>query len=221
MNVVPKIGNVTLRVNRVEEMVEELGPGPAAVIVCQGCTIGCAGCMSTYTWDAAGGFAARTRDIVRWLTSTRCRFLTVTGGEPTEQAEALNDLLAQLGTDWIVTVFSGRTFEDLAADPSPAIQALLGRADLLIAGPYVREQHADLLWRGSSNQTVTDLTGRAPIPADRSVGVSVRIRNGMVDAIGVPPTPGFEAQLRAVAEEYGLDLTPSFTRPLPFPATEA
>ena len=199
-----------------------LGPRPATVLFLQGCHVLCPGCMSVETWDDQAGVLVDVADLARWLTGRPSRFLTVSGGEPTEQAPVLNRLLELLGDDWVVTVYSGHDLDALRADPAPGVSELLERVDVLIAGPYIPQRHADLLWRGSSNQVIHDFTGRAPIPpADVSAGVSVRITGSRVVVVGVPPEPSFLSRMRTEAAKRDVGLVISDDpRTFPFPTQE-
>lgn len=199
----------------------KLGPAPAAGLWTQGCSVYCPGCMSPGTWSRSGGVLAWVADVARWLETTVSRYLTISGGEPTEQAAALNELLALLGGQWVVTMYSGHDLSTLRAEGGPDVAELLNRVDVLIAGPYLIEQHASLLWRGSSNQIIHDLTGRAPIPNDITAGVDVRVGPDAVEALGVPPVPRFIPILKAEAAQRGVRfVTTPETRTFPFPAEE-
>ena len=213
-----------LRLNSVAAGVGNLGPSPAAVLWCQGCEHRpCRQCMSPETWNPAAGAGADVVDVARWLDTTASRFLTVSGGEPFEQAAGLNGLLRLLGDEWIVTVYTGFDLAPLRAGAEPEVAALLGRVDLLIAGPYVPERHAPLLWRGSDNQQIHNLTGRAPVPRhDVTAGVTVQLTEAGIEAIGVPPAPGFLPILRAQARQRGIRLRRSDApRTFPFPVQES
>ena len=99
----------TLVLNSVETDVDTLGPGPACCIWVQGCGIGCASCTSPHTWDASAGAVAEVRDVAQWLLSTELHHLTISGGEPFDQAPALVDLvdIIRAVRDWVVTCYSG------------------------------------------------------------------------------------------------------------------
>lgn len=88
--------------------------------------------------------------------------ITISGGEPFLQAEALGELLCLLKTgmncDVGVIVYTGYTLEELRILPSA--QALLEHVDLLIDGPYVQTLDDGGSLRGSSNQRVIPLTER-------------------------------------------------------------
>jgi len=210
-----------LQLNSVAEGVTNLGPGPATLLWTQGCHVGCRGCMSVDTWNPFAGVRAQPSDVATWLLTKKSRFLTISGGEPTEQAPALNALLDHLDEQWVVTMYSGHDLEALRAADRPGVTELLGRIDVLIAGPYIQERHARLLWRASDNQVIHDLTLRAPIAEDLSAGISVRITGGGLEIIGVPPEPGFIDALRSKAADGGSRLGISRQpRTFPFPTLE-
>jgi 7-carboxy-7-deazaguanine synthase len=82
------------------------GEGPSAgarahFIRLQGCSVGCAWCDTKYTWDAAGGRAARIDPLLdEALALGEAPLLVVTGGEPLEHpgfAELLDAALALWG----------------------------------------------------------------------------------------------------------------------------
>jgi len=146
--------------------------------------------------------------------------MTASGGEPAEQAPALSELIdtARRERDWIVTCYSGYSLESLRRNIRPGTAALLDRLDLLIDGPYLVEQHASLLWRGSSNQRIHNLSGRVDLPLrDESVGVTPVIsRDGSVEFIGVYPERETFDHLVNSLRRRGTLLSPS-TSPRSFP----
>jgi anaerobic ribonucleoside-triphosphate reductase activating protein len=86
--------------------------------------------------------------------------ITVSGGEPFLQAEALAEMLRIVRgkRDMGVIVYTGYTLEELAAVPHA--DELLAQTDLLVDGPYVQELDDGKSLRGSSNQRVHLLTPR-------------------------------------------------------------
>lgn len=185
-----------IRLHSVDPHVTTLGPPPAAGIWVQGCDIGCRDCTSRSTWESLGGAHAEVADVAGWLSATGRSNLTLSGGEPMDQAEVLAELIdaIRLGQDWVVTCYSGYRLEALQVDHRPGSAALLERIDLLIDGPYLAQQHAPLRWRGSRNQRLHSLTGRVEVPDDPiddvAVGVEVVLVGGEgFELIGVPPVP--------------------------------
>jgi anaerobic ribonucleoside-triphosphate reductase activating protein len=139
-----------------------VGPGLRDAVWVQGCSIRCPGCAN----QAYLAHEERRRvPVERLLAHFAVRRgaidgLSVLGGEPTEQPEAVAALLQGVQDLGMSTVlFSGRTWEDLRTDPVCA--ALLAHTDLLIDGPFLlAEQDLTLAWRGSRNQRLLRLTER-------------------------------------------------------------
>lgn len=140
-------------------------------------------------------------EVVDWVLGCRgLEGLTLSGGEPMDQARALASLVDRVRArrDLGVVCFTGYRLEELMeADHL----ALLRRVDLLIDGPYRLAEHADLLWRGSANQRLLALTpryrGAVPEPwLDRGAGLEFRLlADGRLSFSGVPPWPGLRERL--------------------------
>ncbi|MBF0233793.1 MAG: 4Fe-4S cluster-binding domain-containing protein, partial [Desulfamplus sp.] len=81
---------------------------------------------------------------------------------PFAQAEHLARLcqLARKTCNLGVVCYSGWTRKELQNHSDRSVQALLAQVDILIDGPFVQQQAAPLLWRGSLNQTIHLLTDR-------------------------------------------------------------
>jgi len=111
---------VTLQVHSFLESSSVNGPGQRAVIWLQGCSLGCPGCWNPGTHPHAAGFQWRVREILDWLASVRSRIelsgLTLSGGEPLEQASGLVRLLESARMqlpDFSIGLFSGYTEAEL------------------------------------------------------------------------------------------------------------
>lgn len=209
-----------LHLNSVDVDVDTLGPGPACVLWTQGCPLSCRGCMSPQTTRPRGGVYAEIAHVADWLQSRPERRLTLSGGEPSVHAAEICELLDLLGPAWTVTAYSGFDLAQLRTQGS-AVASFLDRLDLLIAGPYVLEQHASLLWRGSANQVIHNLSGRVHVPADETAGVEVRLHADLVEAIGVPPEAGYSQRLSRALSSRGLRLlNTAAARTFPFPTLE-
>ncbi|WP_265296149.1 4Fe-4S cluster-binding domain-containing protein [Streptomyces sp. SHP 1-2] len=86
-----------VRISGTHYPLETLGPGPRLGVWFQGCTLACPGCMSRHTWDGRGGGARSVADVLElWSAALAAgaRGLTVSGGEPLQQPEALAALLS-------------------------------------------------------------------------------------------------------------------------------
>lgn len=195
------------------DVVDALGPGRRSVVWVQGCSIHCPGCMVPETWTTRGGQWVDPVDLARQLLEDDPEAaLTVSGGEPTEQAPAVGALLAEtkrLGrTTW---VYTGRTLESLMDEDNPAVLTLLSHVDVLVDGPYLESMAGAIAYRGSTNQRILRLTeaiSARDIETVRGSRVDIRVdSSGWLQVIGAPP-PAFLRTLQELLAEKGISLTP-------------
>jgi len=166
----------TLLLAKAHYPVTTLGPGVRAGIWTQGCTLRCPGCLSRDTWEPDPGKAVPVAAVLGWLESLPRPLdgVTVSGGEPFQQPEALAALLRGIrawrdssGHETIsldVLVYSGYAYSRLLR--SARTSAILELCDAVITGPYVdrlnpggrHSPDGSLLWRGSSNQRIVPLS---------------------------------------------------------------
>ncbi len=144
-----------------------VGPGLRDAIWVQGCSIDCPGCANQ---SYLAHELRRPVSVAQFLAHFKTRIgtidgVSILGGEPTEQADAVAQLLAGVqGLGLSTVVFSGRILSDLEKDKS--CQTLLEHTDLLIDGPFIKKYASpELYWRGSSNQQFHCLSSRFT-PAD-------------------------------------------------------
>ncbi len=203
-----------MQIHRLQSPVTVLGPGSRAVIWVQGCNIGCHGCLAPYMHDFDKGVAMSIGEVAQWiLHQENVQGITLSGGEPTVQSEelvAIIDIIRK-NRDFSVVCYTGRTFEDLNESRDNHILDLLDRIDLLVDGPYIQSRHADILWRGSSNQRLIPLTNRYrsivealdPI-TDKSAGLEFTSCGETLYYVGVPTDPDFDKKIRQEMNLYHL-----------------
>ncbi len=134
------------------------GPGMRMVIWMQGCDYHCPGCHNPQTHDHNGGTLYDVQDCIQAIQDAHLQSgLTLSGGEPFLQAEALVPIvLAAKQRGWNVWAFSGSTFEALYANPTK--RALLELLDVLVDGRFVQElRDYRLKFKGSKNQRIIDV----------------------------------------------------------------
>ena len=145
------------------------GPGWRVAVWVQGCSLLCTeNCLNPHYLPAEGGFTFRVEEIVGAavragrLAPEPCEGITVLGGEPTDQIEAVTALLAAMrAADWSTMVYTGYTLEALRRRFGPRAEALLAHTDLLKDGPFREDKYQpELAWRGSANQRVHCLSSR-------------------------------------------------------------
>lgn len=155
--------STTIGLSRLHFPVTALGPGRRIGIWFQGCSIRCPGCISADTWATArqSCTVANVMDAVSpWLAAADG--ITISGGEPFDQVEALEALLRCLKAESAadILVFSGYPLEALAVH----LSRTRGLIDAIVSDPFERMTAQSLRLRGSDNQRLTFLT---PVGAHR------------------------------------------------------
>ncbi|WP_107310564.1 4Fe-4S single cluster domain-containing protein [Burkholderia metallica] len=146
-----------IRVSRLHFPVTTLGPGQRIGIWFHGCTIRCPGCISMDTWANAGGetdVGAILSQVQTWLPESTG--ITISGGEPFDQPDALIALLRGLRQQSAgdVLVYSGHPIESVADTLARAD----GLIDALISDPFDIDAPQTRPLRGSDNQRLHCLT---------------------------------------------------------------
>ena len=205
-----------VRLSRAHYPVTALGPGVRIGIWVQGCSIGCPGCCSRDTWPADESRALPLEHLLAWCAEVAARGLdgiTISGGEPFDQPEALHALLVALddlrgsGPRPVdVLCYSGYPYARLQVEHS----SILERLDALISEPFVAAEPDGEIWRGSANQRLITLTSmgerryaryRDHDPQRRPVQVAVG--DDQIWFIGVPRRGDMEHAARR-GQELGL-----------------
>lgn len=123
------------------------GPGNRAVVWVQGCSIGCPGCFNPETHDPSTGSGSYDPEkLGNELGRLPVAGLTVSGGEPLEQPEAVSSLIQAFRktNDGTVLLFSGFTPERIFRSKATA-RAIL-QTDAVLAGPYAPSQDNRDIW---------------------------------------------------------------------------
>jgi anaerobic ribonucleoside-triphosphate reductase activating protein len=145
---------------------EAEGPGKRFALWFQGCPLRCPGCCNPEMLPFEGGhavaLAALLDQIQASATDHGIEGITLLGGEPLAHAAAAAALARRVRDRGLsVMVFSGYTLEEARQLPDPAVAELLALTDILVDGPYDRNQpETRRRWIGSANQRVHFLTDR-------------------------------------------------------------
>jgi anaerobic ribonucleoside-triphosphate reductase activating protein len=122
--------------------------------------------MSRDTWDPTGGRAVPIDRIVEMWRRARAEGatgLTISGGEPSQQADQVAELLERIraesaesaeSAEHDVLLFTGLDDEELRT----VAPRLFGCVDALVLGRFDVTRPTDLIWRGSANQVLKPLT---------------------------------------------------------------
>ncbi|QJI29217.1 4Fe-4S cluster-binding domain-containing protein [Pseudomonas sp. ADAK18] len=190
-----------MKLSRVHFPVTTLGPGNRLGIWFQGCSIRCPGCISADTWGPgkhAIELEALLTDLAPWL--EHADGITISGGEPFDQPDALLALLGGLrrSAHVDILVYSGHAREQL----EPWLAQADGLIDALICDPFEQQQPQTLVLRGSDNQRLILLSelGRQRFAGyERPLNASDRALDLMFDddgSIWMAGIPGRDDVLR-------------------------
>lgn len=153
-----KYRNRTMRINNILPISKSNGPNTRFVIWVQGCSRKCKNCFNPATHDQDGGCELSVSDIIQQIPMGEVTGITISGGEPFEQAEELALLLEQAGQKGLNRlVYTGFTYEEFFARNDKTIEKCLSLVDILIDGPYMQEIPPVLPWTGSGNQRILQL----------------------------------------------------------------
>lgn len=193
-------------VSRVHFPVTALGPGRRLGVWLQGCSLGCPGCISVDTWRHRVGEV----DLDQLLDAVAGRAdaaegLTVSGGEPFEQPEALAALLTiwRKRSNRSALVFTGWEIGEV----EPWLGRHPGLIDALVTGPFRADLPQTLALRGSDNQRLHVLTplgaefhsyDRPAVAADRRLDVMFD-EDGDAWMAGIPARGDIARLRRALA----------------------
>ncbi|MBD5233671.1 MAG: anaerobic ribonucleoside-triphosphate reductase activating protein [Bacteroidales bacterium] len=147
-----------LRVMKIVEGTSVDGPGLRTSIYLAGCAHQCPGCHNRATWPFDAGSDMTVDEIMETVLYDRFN-VTLTGGDPLYQAEALIPLAHAIKEHELgIWCYTGYTFEQLSKMKDPHIRALLEYIDVLVDGPFIEsERDTNLHFRGSANQRLIDI----------------------------------------------------------------
>lgn len=137
------------------------GDGLRVVLWVAGCTHCCKGCQNPITWDPDGGLLfdeSAKQEIFEQLEKPYISGITFSGGDPLHAANRLDsrNLMAEIKEKYpnkTIWLYTGDVWENIYHYP------IMKYVDVLVDGEFVEElKDVNLLWKGSSNQRVIDVT---------------------------------------------------------------
>ena len=122
------------------------GPGVRTVVFFHGCDIRCKGCQNNSTWDMLQGTQMTTEELAKILhLKVLNKKITISGGEPLLQSEALLELVKKL-KDFDIAVYTGHKLEEVPKE-------LLENIKYIKTGSFIEEKKTTVNpYVGSSNQ---------------------------------------------------------------------
>lgn len=193
-----------LNIAEICSVTNTLGPGQRFAIWVQGCCFSCQNCIAPDWIPNKTAIIMEPEKLTHLILSTPgTQGVTISGGEPMLQADALLELLILLKQKQALSVicFTGFTLAQLYAKSDPSINGLLEQIDVLIDGQYIPALNDDRGWRGSSNQVVHFLTPRhqaeASLFVDRNRDIEIHLQADGALIVGIP-----SQSLKAVIDKH-------------------
>lgn len=187
-----------------------LGPFIRSALWVHGCCFNCPGCVAYDMNRADAKYVSVDYLAEQFIAITGTEGITISGGEPFLQAEALSELIKLIRTkrpDYGVIIYTGFVIEALKEKRDSAIDELISLADIIIDGNYVRELDDGKPYRGSSNQRILLISDRYRTTVDeyysgdkRNIEIKVTEKN--IYMVGVPSEYGLKTwkELKRKAE---------------------
>lgn len=198
-----------LQVSRVHAPITTLGPGRRLGIWFQGCSIGCAGCISRDTWAVSGGASVSVSEVMNYFESKvdalSLTGVTISGGEPFEQPDALLELLGSLRevrskNEIDILCYSGFPLKRIKRQFFDQMRLI----DALIPEPFIGRREETARWRGSANQPlvlISDLAHQRYTTAAKGAdAMQVVVADQNVWMVGVPHSADMVRLTRMVAD---------------------
>ena len=134
------------RIHSIQSLGAVDGPGVRYVVFLQGCPLRCAYCHNPDTWDFAGGTEREAAELVKEIYRFKPYFgtkggVTVSGGEPLQQAAFVEELFSLLHKEGIHTALDTSGVGDLTAARRVLEHTDLVLGDLKFATPEEYKTH--------------------------------------------------------------------------------
>ena len=148
-----------MNVARILYPVKVLGPGDRIGIWLCGCNRACPGCSNPELWSPRPEYEVSIENLCHLIDQVLSNHpvdgITITGGEPFQQADDLWKLISQLSNQVPdILVYSGYRMQELYDLNDPAVNGVLNNVATLVDGAYIQELNDNSPLRGSSNQQI-------------------------------------------------------------------
>lgn len=116
---------MNIKIHALIPITEVNGPGKRFGIWVQGCSRKCRDCYNPDAQDAAGGYEMSIEEIYNKIISTQgIEGVSISGGEPLEQAEPLIELMAKIKNKTTLTILIFTAFTMVQLKEYPAFLCL-------------------------------------------------------------------------------------------------
>ena len=137
------------------------GPGKRFVMWVQGCMFHCKGCFNPGLLSFKTKKLMTIEEIINAIPLSKVEGVTISGGEPFCQARSLSVLAKAIVQNGLsLMVYTGYDYKDILKAGNIYFKQFIQYIDILIDGPYRKNNEPDTIWAGSGNQEIIFLTGK-------------------------------------------------------------
>lgn len=189
-----------------------LGPGNRVGIWFDGCSHACKGCSNPELWEFQVQYSTSIKTVIKLIDTIQesqvIDGFTITGGDPFEQPEDLQQLLTYartVSTD--ILVYTGYDYSYLQKNHSNILELIT----VLIDGRYIEEKNDNSFLIGSSNQNIIILDESYKNKYEQYLAAGINeiqnftARNGVI-SVGIHRV-GYEEELDTKITKMGLMIT--------------
>lgn len=201
-----------VRLNKAHFPVGGLGPGQRVGIWFQGCSIRCRGCISLDTWGLRPETTVDADEVIAWCMSRLkegADGLTVSGGEPFDQPEALIYILEKIerlgaasDLEFDVLCYTGLHYHDVSQRFGQVLRLL----DAIVSEPFEQHLTTEKYLCGSDNQVLRILSergqerfGHIALQVSKEKRMDVNVSEDSVYLSGIPREHDLEQLRKALA----------------------
>lgn len=169
-------------IDRLLYPVHSLGPGDRVVVWTAGCSRRCKNCANPELWTPHAYQRISPQRLAACIGAAAkgSGGLTLTGGEPFDQAAELAQAIRLLSEKPEVLIFTGYSYEELACREEA--QQLLLQADVLVDGEYIDVLNDNVsALRGSVNQRIHYLNSYVQEKYEQYCAEGRKIQNFIYD----------------------------------------
>lgn len=199
------MGTKRLLVSLIHYPLYVLGPGRRVGLWTQGCTIHCKGCMSIHTWEFDKSKAIDIDELAQILSDFDCNKLTISGGEPFDQAPSLLALLRKIrGKFSDILVYTGYKFETLLEKYPEHFEYI----DAIVDSPFIEGMESEYVYKGSDNQRLFVLNKELQDEYDEWMNrkkdgyLQIKVKDNALFIIGIPYQKDLERIRKSVEQQF-------------------
>lgn len=199
------MGTERLLVSLIHYPLYVLGPGRRVGLWTQGCTIHCKGCMSIHTWEFDKSKAIDIDELAQILSDFDCNKLTISGGEPFDQAPSLLALLRKIrGKFSDILVYTGYKFETLLEKYPEHFEYI----DAIVDSPFIEGMESEYVYKGSDNQRLFVLNKELQDEYDEWMNrkkegyLQIKFKDNALFIIGIPYQKDLEKIRKSVEQQF-------------------